>query len=403
MALVRSQRGSVGALVYATLAFTVCFYVWSMFGPLSPQLAKTYHLTEVQTAWLKALPVILGSVMRIPLGVATDRWGGRILFPALLLYSVVPLALLAAFHDSFAILLTLGFLLGFVGAGFAVGVPFTSRWFPSQRQGFSLGVYGMGMGGTVLAALTLPTIAKQYGLWAPFALGAVLAGLTAVAFWLVAREAPGPLKSAPTSILAPFAVFLRRPRAWALTLYYFLCFGGFVAMFLYLPTLLVGVYRLTPADASARAAGFALLAVLARPAGGWLADRIGADRVLLLSFAVVAMLAASLTGYYGSMPALTAACLTMAVFLGFGTGAVFKMVGVEFPGEVGVVTGVVGAAGGLGGFFPPLVMGIVKTAFGSYTLGFLLLAIAAVLCLAVLAMLRMPAPGGTGGQAATAP
>jgi NNP family nitrate/nitrite transporter-like MFS transporter len=158
-------------------------------------------------------------------------------------------------------------------------------------------------------------------------------------------------------------------------------------MFLYLPKLLTGVHDLTKADAGARAAGFALLAVLARPTGGWLSDRIGASRVLLWSFIAVAALAALLAPGYTSMAALTSCCLTLAVALGLGMGAVFKLVPGWFPDRVGAVTGVVGAAGGLGGFFPPLVMGVVKSATGGYAVGFLLMALVAVACLVVLVRL----------------
>ena len=171
-----------------------------------------------------------------------------------------------------------------------------------------------------------------------------------------------------------------------------MAFGGFVAMFLYLPKLLTGVHDLTKADAGARAAGFALLAVIGRPVGGSLSDRVGAARVLLVSFIGVAVLATLLAATYTSMVPLTICCLTMAVALGLGTGAVFKLVPEWFPDRVGAVTGVVGAAGGLGGFFPPLVMGIVKSATGGYALGFVLMALVAVGCLFVLGALRGPAP-----------
>ncbi len=193
-------------------------------------------------------------------------------------------------------------------------------------------------------------------------------------------------------MFASLSVFRSSGRAWALTLFYFLAFGGFVAMFLYLPKLLTGEHDLTKADAGARAAGFALLAVIGRPTGGVLSDRIGATRVLLVSFSGIALLAAVLAVAYTSMVPLTICCLTMAVLLGLGTGAVFKLVPEWFPDRVGSVTGVVGAAGGLGGFFPPLVMGVVKSATGGYALGFVLMAIVAVASLVVLRALRERTP-----------
>jgi NNP family nitrate/nitrite transporter-like MFS transporter len=163
-------------------------------------------------------------------------------------------------------------------------------------------------------------------------------------------------------------------------------------MYLYLPKLLTGVHDLSKTDAGARAAGFALLAVIGRPLGGTVSDRIGAERVLLVCFVAVLVLAAALAPGYTSMVALTICCLTMAMALGLGMGAVFKLVPVWFPENVGAVTGVVGAAGGLGGFFPPLVMGVVKSATGGYALGFLLMALVALACLIVLRALRVPRP-----------
>ncbi|HEX6460397.1 MAG TPA: MFS transporter [Thermoleophilaceae bacterium] len=391
------SRSNPVALGLALSAFTVCFFAWSMFGPLGPTLQDRLGLSDFQLAFVVAIPVVLGSVMRIPLGILTDRFGGRLVFTALMAYSVIPLVLLALLHKSFAQVVVLGFLLGVTGASFAVGVPFVNRWYSAERQGFALGVYGMGMGGTVIAALTAPKIAKHWSLATPFWIAAALMAAMTVVFWLFARDAPRPESAGPRariSFTAPLEVFRRSPRAWALTLFYFLSFGGFVAMFLYLPKLLTGVHHLSKTDAGYRAAGFALLAVVARPVGGWLSDRIGAERVLRTCFVATAALAVVLALTYRHMVPLTIACLTIAVALGLGTGAVFRLVAAWYPQEVGAVTGVVGAAGGLGGFFPPLVMALVKSITGSYVLGFILLAAVAVICLLVLVRLepRRPLP-----------
>jgi NNP family nitrate/nitrite transporter-like MFS transporter len=284
---------------------------------------------------------------------------------------------------------TLGFFLGFAGASFAVGVPFISEWYPRGRQGVALGIYGMGMGGTVLGGLTAPRIADRWGLTAPFIVAMVLVGVMGVVFWLLARDAPV-RRASGASMLTPLRVFRAQPAAWAPTFYYFLAFGGFVAMFAYLPKLLTGVHDLDKPDAAARAAGFALVAVIARPIGGWLADRVGAHRVLQVSFAATAVLAALLAPFYDQMVPLTILALTMAGAFGLGTGAVFKLVAHDFPESVGAVTGVVGAAGGLGGFFPPLVMALVKGLTGDYVLGFVFLAATAVAALVVLQVMSRP-------------
>jgi NNP family nitrate/nitrite transporter-like MFS transporter len=378
-------------LALATISFTVCFYAWSLLGPLGPDLQEHLGLSEFELAATVAVPVLLGSLMRIPLGALTDRYGGRRVFTLLMAYTPLPLVGLAFFHDSLGEVVAFGFLLGFAGASFAVGVPFVNRWFPPERQGAALGIYGAGMGGTVLGGLTAPKIADELGLTAPFLIAAGLVAVTAVVFAVLARDAPkAPGPRAP--MFASLSVFRTSRRAWALTLFYFLSFGGFVAMFLYLPKLLTAVHDLSKTDAGARAAGFALLAVIGRPLGGWLADRVGAERVLTASFASTSLLALVLAVSYESMVPLTAACLTMAVALGTGTGAVFKLVAEWFPDRVGGVTGVVGAAGGLGGFFPPLVMGIVFEATGGYFIGFALLGLVAASCLLILRALERAAP-----------
>ena len=390
-------RGNTRALVLATLAFTVSFYAWSMLGPLGPDLQDLLDLSEIQLAMMIAVPVLMGSLMRIPLGLLTDRHGGRIVFTGLMAFTLLPLAALAIWHDSFPAVILFGFFLGFAGASFAVGVPFVSRWYPAERQGMALGLYGIGMGGTVLGGLTAPRIADRWGLTAPFVVAMALVGAMAIVFWLLARDAPVRRPRPAGGMFSSLRVFRDQPAAWAPTFYYFLVFGGFVAMFAYLPKLLTGVHDLDKPDAAARAAGFALVAVLARPVGGWLSDRLGASTILRISFVTTIVCAVLLAPLYDEMVPLTLVALTLAGAFGLGTGAVFKLVAESFPDSVGAVTGVVGAAGGLGGFFPPLVMALVKSATGDYVLGFLLLGATAVAALVVLQLMDRRSAQRLGG------
>jgi NNP family nitrate/nitrite transporter-like MFS transporter len=309
-------------------------------------------------------------------------------FTGLMAFTVLPAVGLAIWHSSYGAMLVLAFLLGFGGASFAVGVPYVNRWYPPERQGAALGIYGAGMGGTVLAGLIAPRIVDWLSISAVFFVAAGLVAIMLVIWIAFSRDAPGPAKNA--SMRDPIAVLGTGIRAWALVLFYFLAFGGFVALYLYLPKLLTGVHHLSKPDAGTRAAGFALLAVVGRPLGGTVSDKMGAERVLRVCFVAVLVLALGLAAGYTSMVALTFCCLTIALALGLGMGAVFKLVPVWYPDNVGAVTGVVGAAGGLGGFFPPLVMGIVKSATGGYALGFILMALVALACLAVLRALRVP-------------
>jgi NNP family nitrate/nitrite transporter-like MFS transporter len=366
------------ALALSTLAFGVAFAAWSLLSPLAPGIQRDLGLSDFETSVLIAVPVILGSLLRLPLGIMTDRFGGRRVFTALLVL-VLPALLLLSQAGSYALLLAGGLWLGQAGASFAVGVPFVSRYYPPERQGFALGVYGAGNIGTALTARLAPQIAATWGRPAVFYVFAVLIVAMALVFWLLARDAPAPAGAPRPSFAGSMAVLGRERLAWLFSLFYFVTFGGFVAFSLYLPKLLIDLYGITPIDAGNRVLVFVVLATLARPAGGWLADRWGATRVLQAVFAVVVLMALVLVVTTALIP-LTVACLVAACFFGLGSGAVFKLVPQYFPGRTGTVTGIVGAAGGLGGFFPPLILGAVRQAFGSYTVGFALLALTSLLC-----------------------
>lgn len=372
--------GAYKALVLATLAFALCFSVWGLIAPLAPRFQEEYGLSNTQISVVIATPVILGSLFRIPIGLATDRFGGRAVFTALIAFVTLPTLGIGAFGGSFSGLLFWGFLLGVAGSSFAVGVPYVSRWFPPHMQGLALGVYGMGNIGTALAAYSAPAIAGIFGWqWAFWVFVVPLIAMAGV-FWTLGRDAP--VSGPRPSLAAGIRVFREETAPWMLSLFYFLTFGGFVALGLYLPTLLVNDFGLEATDAGMRAAGFVVLATFARPVGGWVADRVGGALALAGIFALLPLLALVLATSPG-MVLFTFACLSIALLLGLGNGAVFKLVAELYPGKTGAVTGVVGAAGGLGGFFPPLVMGAVRDATGTYAIGFVLLALFAAGCLVV--------------------
>jgi NNP family nitrate/nitrite transporter-like MFS transporter len=372
--------GSVRALVLSTFAFALCFSVWGLIAPLAPLFRDRYALSLTTTGVLVAVPVILGSLLRIPAGMLTERFGARVVFPALLLYLVVPVAL-AAWSSTFPALLGSAFLLGAAGASFAIGIPYVASWFPPHRQGFALGVYGAGNIGTAVGALVAPIAAGTWGWPSAFWLFIPLLLGYALIFWVFARESPS---FAPRrgSAVERIRVLADRPVSWVLVLFYFVTFGGFVAIGNFLPALLVSSYALTPADAGGRTAGFVVVATLARPFGGWLADRAGGTRVLNAVFVSVALFGI-LLAFEPGMLGITIGFLGSAAALGAGNGAVFKLVADLFPRESGTVAGLVGAAGGLGGFFPPLVLGIVRDVTGSYAIAFMLLSEFALSCLIV--------------------
>lgn len=292
--------------------------------------------------------------------------------------TIVPVLFLGLVgHSSLAALLVGGFFLGMGGTAFAVGVPFVSAWFPPQRRGLAIGVFGAGMGGTAISALTTVKLANSQGLAAPFVATAAVLAVYAVAAVVLLRDAPG--RVVPDEPLGRrLAATARLSVTWQASALYAVAFGGFVAFSVYLPAYLKTGYGLTQADAANRMAGFVLLAVLMRPVGGWLSDRFGPAKVLTWALAVVTGGAAVQAFTLSLAPMGTIAFLSMAAALGAGSGAVFALVARLAPAnKVGSVTGVVGAAGGLGGFVPPLVMGAIYGALSSYALGLAALAVVA--------------------------
>jgi len=386
----------------ATVGFAVNFWAWALLSPLGPKFKDVLLLSPFQQALVVAVPVVVGSLGRIPVGALTDRYGGRIMFPLVSLATIVPVLYLGlAGHSSLAGLLVGGFFLGIGGTSFAVGVPFVNAWFPPQRRGLAIGIFGMGMGGTAISALTTVKLVAAHGTAAPFVVTAAVLAAYAVLAALLLRDAPG--RAIPSQPLSRrLASTLRLRVTWQASILYAVLFGGYVAFSVYLPAYLKTAYGLTQADASNRMAGFVLLAVLMRPVGGWLSDRVGPPLVLAVALTVVGIGAAIQALTPSLVPLGTIAFLAMAAALGAGAGATFALVALLAPPDkVGSVTGVVGAAGGLGGFVPPLVMGFVYGQYGSYAAGLAALAVvaAATLVLAATAVRKSVGAVRTGTMA----
>nr|WP_212612933.1 MFS transporter [Pseudonocardia hierapolitana] len=365
------------ALVLATVGFAVTFWAWALLSPLGATLREELSLTSFQQSLLVAVPVIVGSLGRIPVGALTDRLGARRMFPTVALLTVLPVLYLGHFADSLAGYLVGGFFLGLGGTTFAIGVPFVNSWYPPERRGLALGIFGAGMGGTAISAFSTVQLAAAFGPNFPFDLVAiVLVVFAAIAFLLLRDRPDRPVPSG--SMLTRLAAALRTPVALQLSFLYAVAFGGFVAFSVYLPSYLSTAYGLERGDAALRTAGFVVLAVAMRPVGGWLCDRYPPIPVLTCTYGAVTLLAALAAFELPLAPVGTVAFLGLAAALGVGTGAVFALVArlVE-PSRVGAVTGLVGAAGGLGGFFPPLVMGVIYGIFGDYSIGYVLLALTA--------------------------
>ena len=366
-------RSSPRHLALATVSFAVSFTAWGLIGAFAPRFRELFALSATRTALLVALPVLLGAVGRLPAGMLADRFGGRLVFAVLLPLAAVPVWLVPH-AGGYGELLAAAFCLGVAGTTFPVGVGYVSRWTPAARQGGALGVYGLGNVGQSAAVFLGPLAAAAIGWQGVFRGVALLLVAWGIAWALLARDAPA---TARPQGLAPLLRVLRARLAWVLALFYFLTFGGFVAFAIYLPSLLRDDFGLAPADAGFRAAGFVLLATLLRPVGGWLADRIGGARVVAGVFLGVVPFALLLT--WPAMLPFTVGALGCAALLGLGNGAVFKLVPQYFPQETATVTGLVGAMGGLGGFFPPLVLGFFRDRLGVIWPGFALLAATSLL------------------------
>ncbi|SCG53899.1 MFS transporter [Micromonospora halophytica] len=389
------RSGATLQLVLATLGFLVNFWAWALLGPLGPGIKERLDLSFAAQSLLVAVPVVVGSLGRIPVGALTDRYGARVVFPLVTIATIVPVLTLTAV-SSYAALIVAGFFLGIGGTAFAVGVPLVSGWYPPARRGFAIGVFGIGMGGTAIANFTTVRLADTYGERAPFLLVAAILAVYAVLSFLLLRDAPGRVRPAG-SAWQRLSKVGRLTVTWQLCFLYAVGFGGFVAFSVYLPAYLRTTYELSANDAAMRTAGFVVLAVLARPVGGWLSDRFHPVPVLVWCFAGVAGFAVVQAFEPTLMPVATVALLGMALLLGAASGAVFALVGKVAPADqVGAVTGLVGAAGGLGGFVPPLIMGWVYGSQGSYAIGLMLLSDVA-LAAAVFTAVKM---GGLARRAA---
>ncbi|RII18435.1 putative nitrate/nitrite transporter NarK2 [Streptomyces sp. YIM 130001] len=360
-------------LIVATVGFCLTFWAWNLIAPQGADYKDRLGLSSFQQSLLVAVPVIVGSLGRIPVGALTDRFGAKLMFPVVSAFTIVPVLLLIPAKDSYGAMLAVGFLLGLGGTTFAIGIPLVNSWFPPTSRGLALGIFGMGMGGVALSGYFTPRMAKNSENL-PFLVVAVALAAFAVLAVLLIKDRPD--RPVPTASLGSRLGSAGRLRVtWELSALYAIGFGGIVAFGVYLPTYLKTWYELSPTDAGTKAAGFALVTVVFRPIGGWLADKVHPATVTAWALGIVALLAIVQAFDPSLDPVGTICFLIMAAGLGTASGSVFALVAQVTPQtQVGSVTGIVGAVGGLGGFVPPLVMGAIYSAKDSYSIGFMLLA-----------------------------
>ena len=361
------RSGHWPTLLCAFLYFDVSFMVWVMLGALANFIVADFDLSHAQKGMLVALPLLGGAVLRLVLGLLTDTIGPRRTGIMGLMLTLVPLLLAWLWADSFDKLLVVGLLLGVAGASFAVALPLAGRWYPPQSQGLAMGIAGAGNSGTALATLFGPRLAEHVGWHAVFGLALLPIIATLLVFVLFARNSP--TQPAPRR-LTDYAALLRLGDTWHFCFFYSITFGGFVGLASFLSLFFFEQYEVSKVNAGLFATACVLAGSCLRPIGGHLADRIGGIRLLTMLYAAVALLMLDLA----TMPPLAWGTIVLVLvmgLLGLGNGAVFQLVPLRFPKEIGMMTGIVGAAGGIGGFFLPNLFGSIKQATGSYSGGFL--------------------------------
>ncbi|MDQ0300678.1 NNP family nitrate/nitrite transporter-like MFS transporter [Salibacterium salarium] len=374
------KKDQTSALFLSTLAMVVSFALWSVIAPISTDIQIVYGLSEMEKSFLVVTPVVLGSIMRIPMGIITDKYGGRKVYTITMLFLIIPLVGAGFFHQ-YSMLLFFVFFIGMAGTTFAIAVSYVTKWFPPEKQGIVLGITGMGNMGTALASFTVPTIYTSFGLEWVFWGFAVAIAFMALIFWFGTKELSNPKEV--ITLKQSFSV-VKHKQTWVLSLFYFLTFGGFMAFSLYLPAILQDTFQFSAVRAGMIAAGFVILATCIRPLGGYLADIFSPVHVLKLLFSGIVIFAIVMAFYSTNFAMFSMSCAVMALLLGAGNGAVFKLVPQVSPTNTGAVTGFVSAIGGVGGFFPPVALGLIKGITGGYTLGFLLLALFTIGCLIVI-------------------
>jgi NNP family nitrate/nitrite transporter-like MFS transporter len=364
------KAGHAPTLASAFLYFDVSFMVWVILGPLGPFLGESLKLSASQKGLLTAVPLLGGSFFRPLLGWMTERYGGRRTGLIGLSLTLAPLFVAWKWASGFEQFLAIGLFFGIAGASFAAALPLASGWYPPEYQGLAMGIAGAGNSGTLLATLFAPRLAQAYGWHSVFGIAMLPVCAVWVFFFLMAKDAP---RERRLKTWAEYTAVIRQgDTAWFCFLYS-ITFGGFVGLSSYLAIFYHDQYGLTKVQAGDLTTLVVVFGSFLRPVGGMLSDRLGGARMLQVLLAGVALCLAGMSALPAVSVAVGLLVLTMAM-LGMGNGSVFQLVPQRFAGQVGIITGIVGAAGGLGGFLLPSLLGSVKQFTGSFGLGFLLLA-----------------------------
>jgi NNP family nitrate/nitrite transporter-like MFS transporter len=367
------RAGHTPSLAAALVHFDISFMVWVLLGALGAYVAADLHLTAAQKGLMVAVPPLGGSAFRLLLGTLADRVGVRRTGLVTMGLTLVPLTWAWLGGGTYAQVLGIGLLLGIAGASFAVALPLASRWYPPEHQGLALGIAGAGNSGTLIAALAAPRLAEHVGWHGVFGLAAIPVSLAWLTFALLAKEPPRP-KPALGASTNPFSLLHDLDARW-LCGFYLVTFGGFVGLAGYLPIFFVDRFGLTKVTAGGFAALCAAAGSFLRPLGGVLSDRLGGTRVLAASLGSASLFLFGMAALPGLPATVLLLFLVMGAF-GMGNGSVFQLVPQRFPARMGAMTGLVGAAGGVGGFLLPFALGSLKGSTGTFATGFAVVAVA---------------------------
>ncbi len=361
-----------------TLTLVVGFMVWVILSGLIPYIKEDILLTANQLTLVTAIPVVLGSILRVPIGYWTNRYGARnvsLISFILLLFPILYISTANTFTD----LLIGGLFIGISGAIFSAGVTSLPKYYPKEKHGFVNGIYGMGNIGTALTTFSAPVIANQLGWRTTVQIFAILVvAVVLLNFFLGDKKEP----KVVTPLMEQIKSVYKNEKLWFLGLFYFLTFGCFVAFTVYLPNFLVSNFGLGKVDAGLRTAGFIAIATFLRPVGGWLGDRFNSFKILMFVFSGLT-LSGILLAFNPSLTFYTIGCLSVAICAGIGNGTIFKLVPMYFSKQAGIVNGIVSAMGGLGGFFPPIILSFLFNLTGHYAIGYMALSEVALACLII--------------------
>ncbi|MBP6270225.1 MAG: NarK/NasA family nitrate transporter [Rhizobacter sp.] len=379
---------ALAVLLVSTLAFTVCFMVWMMFGVIGIPIKKTLGLNATEFGLLTATPVLTGSLIRVPLGIWTDKYGGRIVM-TLLMAATVPAIWLMSYATAYWHFLVIGLFVGLAGGSFSVGTPYVARWFPKNRQGFAMGVYGAGNSGAAVNKFVAPALLVAFG-WTmvPMVYAAIMLG-TVVLFWMFSHSDPAHLVPSNTKFSDQLKM-LKEPKVLKYCQYYSIVFGGYVALSLWMVQYYVGEFGLDIRAAALLAACFSLPGGVLRAVGGWLSDKYGAHSVtwwvmwvswvclFLLSYPQTDFTVLTIDGpktfHVGlNVYAFTGLMFLLGIAFAFGKASVFKYISDDYPSNIGTVSGIVGLAGGLGGFVLPIMFGALMDLTGIRSSAFMLM------------------------------